>query len=222
MAHAGYMLIGLAAAPYLRGVDAPGGVEAVLYYLAAYGAMTIGAFAVISYLNTPQRPVETVDDLAGLSRSRPGVALLMMLFLFSLIGIPATGGFAGKFLLFWGAMSVPGVPGDPATLEQARLFRVLALIGVLDAAVGAGLSAHRGGDVPAQPAAAGRGSAPAGDARGRRDLCGVDDRPGCAAAARVAGRHGPRGGAAGAGGALKEGRNHRGTETQRRQKGQNR
>jgi NADH-quinone oxidoreductase subunit N len=137
VAHAGYMLIGLAAAPYLRGVNAPGGVEAILYYLAAYGAMTIGAFAVISYVNTPQRPVETVDDLAGLNRSRPGVALLMMVFLFSLIGIPATGGFAGKFLLFWGAMSVPGIPGDPTTLEQARLFRILALIGVLNAAVGA-------------------------------------------------------------------------------------
>jgi NADH-quinone oxidoreductase subunit N len=137
VAHAGYMLIGLAVAPYLRGVDAPGGVEAMLYYLAAYGAMTIGAFAVISYLNTPERPVETVDDLAGLSRSRPRVALLMMVFLFSLIGIPATGGFAGKFLLFWGAMSVRVVPTDPSTLEQARLFRVLALIGVLNAAIGA-------------------------------------------------------------------------------------
>jgi NADH-quinone oxidoreductase subunit N len=130
VAHAGYMLIGLAVAPYLRGEDAPGGVEAILFYLAAYGAMTIGVFAVISYLSTRQRPIETVDDLAGLSRSHPGVALVMMLFLFSLIGIPATGGFAGKFLLFWGAMSVP-------TEEQARLFRILALIGVLNAAIGA-------------------------------------------------------------------------------------
>ena len=137
VAHAGYMLIGLAAAPYLRGVDAPGGVEAVLFYLAAYGAMTVGAFAVISYLNTPQRPVETVDDLAGLSRSHPLVALLMMVFLFSLIGIPATGGFAGKFLLFWGAMSVRVVPTDPSTLDQAKLFRILALIGAINAAVGA-------------------------------------------------------------------------------------
>jgi NADH-quinone oxidoreductase subunit N len=136
VAHAGYMLIGLAAAPYLRGVDAPGGVESVLFYLASYGAMTIGAFLVISYLNTPQRPVETVDDLGGLSRSHPWVALLMLVFLFSLIGIPATGGFAGKFLLFWGAMSVPGVPGVPETLEQARLFRILALIGVINAAIG--------------------------------------------------------------------------------------
>ncbi|HBI45486.1 MAG TPA: NADH-quinone oxidoreductase subunit N, partial [Planctomycetales bacterium] len=46
--------------------------------------MTIGAFAVLSYLSTPQRPVETVDDLAGLSITHPGTALLMVLFLFSL------------------------------------------------------------------------------------------------------------------------------------------
>jgi NADH-quinone oxidoreductase subunit N len=133
VAHAGYMLIGLAVAPYLRGASSPGGVEAVLFYLAAYGAMTIGAFAVISYLHTPRRPVETVDDLAGLSRSHPVVALLMMLFLFSLIGIPLTGGFAGKFMLFWGAMSVR--PDEMA--EQAKLFRILALIGALNAAIGA-------------------------------------------------------------------------------------
>jgi NADH-quinone oxidoreductase subunit N len=137
VAHAGYMLIGLAVAPYLRGADSPGGVEAVLYYLAAYGAMTVGAFAVISYLNTSRRPVETVDDLAGLSRSHPIVALLMMVFLLSLIGIPLTGGFAGKFLLFWGAMSVRVVPTDAGTMDQARLFRILALIGALNAAVGA-------------------------------------------------------------------------------------
>ena len=43
----------------------------MLFYLVAYGAMTIGAFAVLAYLSTPQRPVETVDDLAGLSRSHP-------------------------------------------------------------------------------------------------------------------------------------------------------
>ena len=55
VAHAGYMLIGLAAAPDLRsaGADTLRGVEAVLFYLVAYGAMTIGAFAVLSYLRTP-------------------------------------------------------------------------------------------------------------------------------------------------------------------------
>ena len=45
--------------------EVPGGLTAVLFYLVAYGAMTIGAFAVLAYLSTPQRPVETVDDLAG-------------------------------------------------------------------------------------------------------------------------------------------------------------
>jgi NADH-quinone oxidoreductase subunit N len=133
VAHAGYMLIALAAAPYLRGsADAagPDGVEALLFYLVAYASMTIGAFAVIVYLNSGERPVETVDDLAGLSRSHPGVALLMVLFLFSLIGIPLTAGFTGKLMVFFGAMSVP----SPA---HTGLFRTLALIGVLNAAIGA-------------------------------------------------------------------------------------
>lgn len=135
VAQAGYMLIALAVAPYLheaaRDGSGVGGVEAVLYYLAAYGAMTLGAFAVIAYLGTPERPVETVDDLAGVSRSHPGVALLMVVFLFSLIGIPLTAGFTGKLLIFFGAMAVPS-GGGPATL-----FRVLAFLGVLNAAISA-------------------------------------------------------------------------------------
>jgi NADH-quinone oxidoreductase subunit N len=137
VAHAGYMLIGLAVAPYLRSTPSlPGGVDAVLFYLMAYGAMTIGAFAVIAYLSTPQRPVETVDDLAGLSSSRPGVALLMGLFLFSLIGMPLTAGFTGKLQLFFGALAVP-VEGHPWLLDHPWLFRGLAVIGVLNAAIGA-------------------------------------------------------------------------------------
>jgi NADH-quinone oxidoreductase subunit N len=138
VAHAGYMLIGLAVAPRLAGeASGPvGGVESVLFYLIAYGSMTIGAFAVLSYLSTKERPVETIDDLAGLARSHPSVALLMALFLFSLVGIPLTAGFAGKFLLFSSALLVPFNPDVPASLEQRRLFVTLALIGVLNAAVG--------------------------------------------------------------------------------------
>jgi NADH-quinone oxidoreductase subunit N len=139
VAHAGYMLIGLAAAPYLRTSepDVVGGVAALLFYLVGYGAMTVGAFAVIAYLSTPERPVETVDDLAGLVRSHPAVALLMALFLFSLIGIPATAGFAGKLLLFLGAMAVPSDQGDASLLDAASLFRLLALVAVVNAAIGA-------------------------------------------------------------------------------------
>src|SRR5262249_47463286 len=104
VAHAGYMLIGLAVAPYLIGRTMESsiirmiGTDAIVFYLVAYGAMTVGAFAVLEYLGTRDRPVETVDDLAGLSKTHPGVALLMALFLFSLIGIPLTAGFMGKFL----------------------------------------------------------------------------------------------------------------------------
>jgi NADH-quinone oxidoreductase subunit N len=136
VAHAGYMLIGLTVAPYLR--EAPlgvGGVAAVMFYLVAYGAMTVGVFAVLSYLNSPARPVQSVDDLAGLGKSHPRVALVMMLFLLSLIGIPLTAGFVGKLLLFLGAFAVPFNPGKAFDLEQARLFRVLALIAAVNAAV---------------------------------------------------------------------------------------
>jgi NADH-quinone oxidoreductase subunit N len=148
VAHAGYMLVALAVAPYLRkaagaaaGFADIDGVEALLYYLVAYGAMTIGAFAVIAYLDSRARPVETVDDLAGVSGSHPGLALLMAIFLFSLIGIPLTAGFTGKLLIFLGAMGIPStVPASAAAAaspEQAWLFRVLAVIGVVNAAIGA-------------------------------------------------------------------------------------
>jgi NADH-quinone oxidoreductase subunit N len=134
VAHGGYMLIGLAAAPNLRTTGARGlhGTEAVFFYLIAYGAMTIGAFAVLSYLRTPQREVETVDDLAGVGRTQPLVALAMSVFLFSLIGLPLTAGFSGKFLLFMSAIEA----GSPEA-ENRGLFIALAVIGALNAAISA-------------------------------------------------------------------------------------
>jgi NADH-quinone oxidoreductase subunit N len=136
VAHAGYMLIGLAAAaaPHGASGQTTTGAEAVLFYLVAYGAMTVGAFAVIACLNSPQQPVETVDDLAGLSRSHPKMALLMAVFLFSLIGIPLTAGFAGKLLVFLAAIGVPNAL--EGSLDQARWFRILALVGAINAAIG--------------------------------------------------------------------------------------
>lgn len=139
VAHAGYMLIGLAVAPALGAAPEAmvDGVDAVFFYLVTYGAMTIGAFGVLHYLSTSGQRAETVDDLAGLSRSRPGMALLMVLFLFSLIGIPLTAGFMGKFLLFAGALQIPPPakpswwPPDPQTL-----FIGLALLAALNAAIG--------------------------------------------------------------------------------------
>jgi NADH-quinone oxidoreductase subunit N len=133
VAHSGYMLMGLAFAQPLAasptGAQIPGGVQAILFYLMAYGAMTIGAFALLGYLSSPDQPVETEEDLAGLSQQRPGAALLMALFLFSLIGIPLTGGFAGKLFLFFGALGVEG--------DNAGLFRWLAFVAAINAAIGA-------------------------------------------------------------------------------------
>ena len=127
IAHAGYMLIALAVAPALGKTDDAGGIQALLFYLVAYGAMTVGAFAVLSYLSSSIRRVDTLDDLAGLSRSHPGIALLMVLFLFSLIGVPLTAGFTGKFLIFFGALGAPG--------QYAVWFQVLAVLGVINAAI---------------------------------------------------------------------------------------
>jgi NADH-quinone oxidoreductase subunit N len=136
VAHAGYMLIGLAVAPRLPESAPVGGVAAVFFYLVCYGAMTVGAFAVLAALSTPRRPVETVDDVAGLGYSHPGLGLLLLIFLLSLIGIPLTAGFMGKLLLFLDALGVPAEAADPQALSQRRLFISLAVIGVVNAAIG--------------------------------------------------------------------------------------
>src|SRR5262249_41575576 len=114
----------------------PGGVEAVLFYLMAYAAMTLGAFAVLGALSKSGQPVETVDDLAGLGRSHPQLALSLALFLFSLIGVPLTAGFMGKFWLIAGALTVPKTAAEPDSLDLARLFTYLALVAMINAAIG--------------------------------------------------------------------------------------
>ncbi len=139
IAHAGYLMIGVAVAfrngdlanHGLPGVT-PGelGSEAVLFYLVSYALMTLGAFAVIIALSTRERPVETVDDLAGLARSHPVLALAMTICLFSLAGIPPLAGFIGKFNLFVAAFAA-------SNGEDARMYQSLALIGVLNSAIGA-------------------------------------------------------------------------------------
>src|SRR5262249_59038791 len=124
VANAGYMLIGLAVVPAqaYRAPSEPGangGGEALLFYLIAYGAMTVGAFAVLAYLDAPGRRMETVDDLAGLRETHPASASLMGLFMISLIGIPLTAGFTGKLYLFVSAIDAP------AEAPMQELFRVL-------------------------------------------------------------------------------------------------
>ncbi len=93
IAHAGYLLLGVVA-----GNDT--GLIGVAIYLLTYAFMTIGAFLVLVALRRKGAAVETIDDLAALSRRYPSYALLMLVFLLSLAGIPPTAGFIGKYYIF--------------------------------------------------------------------------------------------------------------------------
>lgn len=97
IAHAGYILVALAANSEL-------GAAAAMFYLASYALMNLGAFAVISYVcGRGERHVK-IEDLAGLGRKQPFTAAMMTVFLLSLIGVPLTGGFFGKFYIFRAAL----------------------------------------------------------------------------------------------------------------------
>lgn len=103
VAHSGYMLVGLMAAP--GGSILSDGPAAVLYYMLVYGIANLGAFALLALLEQRGTPCETVRDIAGLLRRSPGPALLMALSMFTLMGMPPTPGFWGKLSLFGGALS---------------------------------------------------------------------------------------------------------------------
>jgi NADH-quinone oxidoreductase subunit N len=134
IAHAGYLLIGLAAAFAAGGVErglAADGAHALLLYLAVYSLATIGAFAVLDYVSTTTRPLNSVDELAGLGRTQPLAAVAMSVFMFSLAGIPPLAGFWGKLALFRSAIAAAQGPG------LDTWFIALAVIGGLNAAVAA-------------------------------------------------------------------------------------
>ncbi len=137
IAHAGYMLIGLAAAFAVGSAGqtevATDGVAAAVFYLAVYALATAGVFAALVYLGSDERQIDGVDELAGLGRTHPGVALAIGVFMFSLAGVPPLAGFWGKFTLFFSALDVK--PTDDPVL--GRWFIILAVIGVLNAAIAA-------------------------------------------------------------------------------------
>src|SRR5205814_10497075 len=97
IAHAGYALVGLVAG----GRD---GGAALLFYLAVYSFMTLGAFAVLIALGRRGEPNEDLADWAGVGFRHPVLGLSMAVFMLSLAGMPPTAGFAGKFYLFSAAV----------------------------------------------------------------------------------------------------------------------
>ena len=116
IAHAGYVLAALAAHSEI-------GMAAAMFYLAGYALMNVGAFAVVGHLSGRGEKYQNIEDLAGLGQKQPLTAALFTVYLLSLIGVPLTAGFFGKFYIF------------KAVLESHLVW--LAVLGLLNSAVGA-------------------------------------------------------------------------------------
>jgi NADH-quinone oxidoreductase subunit N len=97
IAHAGYLLVAFTAQPDL-------GTSAAMFYTAAYAAMNVGAFAIVSHLSAANERYVTLEDYGGLGRKSPVLAATFTFFLISLIGIPITGGFFAKFYVLSAAL----------------------------------------------------------------------------------------------------------------------
>lgn len=115
IAHAGYLLVGFTSLNQI-------GLGAVIFYLISYTLMNIGAFAVISFFERETHSTE-LTHLAGKGFKHPFLGFMMVIFMFSLAGVPPTSGFAGKFYIFTGAVQSGYVS--------------LAIIGVLNSAISA-------------------------------------------------------------------------------------
>ncbi|QPB23515.1 NADH-quinone oxidoreductase subunit N [Rhizobium sp. 007] len=116
IAHAGFAIFGVVAG----GAD---GIASVMLYLLIYSLMNLGIFGIVIMMRNGDFSGEIIEDYAGFARSHPGLALLMLLYLFSLAGIPPTAGFFAKFYVL------------VALVERG--FVMLAVIAVLLSAVAA-------------------------------------------------------------------------------------
>ncbi len=116
IAHAGYALVGLAA-------GGPEGAASVMLYVCIYALMNMGAFGVVIMLRKAGERGEDIMDFAGLGKTNKTAAFLMLIFMFSLTGIPPTAGFIGKFYIFKSAVEAG--------------FTWLAVVGVLFSSISA-------------------------------------------------------------------------------------
>ena len=130
IAHAGYILVALAARSEI-------GTAAAMFYLAAYACMNIGVFAVMVHISGKGERHLSIKDFSGLALKEPLTAGLLTVLMLSLIGVPLTGGFFGKFYIFKAAL-------------QSNLVW-LTVLGLVNSAIAILLlPAHPGGDVHAR------------------------------------------------------------------------
>jgi len=121
IAHVGYMLLGLIAGS--NDSFSPDGIKGILIYLLVYTFMNLGAFAVITSLRHRNVIGDEIDDIAGLYSRAPVEAVLMLIFLLSLAGIPPLAGFWGKYFIFLSLIE----SGHYALAALAVLYSVFGL-----------------------------------------------------------------------------------------------
>ncbi|MDA3902803.1 MAG: NADH-quinone oxidoreductase subunit N [Desulfuromusa sp.] len=114
ISHAGYAMVGLVAWNEI-------GLSAILFYMLVYTFMNMGAFAVLILIGKKGEDNLTLDGIAGLGYKKPILGVVLTIFLFSLMGLPPTAGFIGKFYIFSGAIKAG--------------YIWLAVLGVLNSAV---------------------------------------------------------------------------------------
>ncbi len=132
IAHTGYLLVALLVGPLAGNAGfMPRGTDAILFYIAIYGFMNLGAFAALTALQTDGRDAETFEDISGAARRAPGVCLGLAVCVFSLMGFPPTAGFLGKLFVLGGAFSLR--PGDAMHGPMVTL----AIIAVINSAIAA-------------------------------------------------------------------------------------
>jgi NADH-quinone oxidoreductase subunit N len=119
IAHAGYILVAFAAYNVL-------GAAAILFYLASYVLMKVGAFLVVTHLGQQDEKRLSLYEYSGLAQKQPVIAATFSLFLFSLLGLPATGGFLGKFFAFQAALDV-----------REKWIVILVIIAAINSVIGA-------------------------------------------------------------------------------------
>ena len=121
IAHAGYIMMAVAAAASPQHADLA--TQGALVYMLAYTFTNLGAFAVAIAIEKNDGTGTNLDDFKGLARSKPVLAAMMAIFMFSLTGIPLTAGFTGKWFVFQASVSAGLIP--------------LAVIGVLTSVISA-------------------------------------------------------------------------------------
>ena len=126
IAHLGYLLVAFMA-------GGPQAVRAVSFYLVAYFATTLGAFAVVSALSTPDREADRIEDYNGLAARSPWIAGVFTASLLSLAGLPLTAGFVGKFVILaagagaqlWALIIILAVNGTISIFYYLRIVSAM-------------------------------------------------------------------------------------------------